>query len=144
MIAFDFKQSWGCFLLFHISLQMHRISSDEIVAVLYLSVKGTHHHALKLGVELLKLGGEFLPRREKRKKNTLSAAECIQPFCQDLDRDKTAFTSHVWLSLLTAGLLIPIMMAKNEFKFLNSRQLWAHTHTPVGLKSGARAQKESA
>lgn len=78
----------------HIS-QMHRISSDEVVAVLHISVKGTHHHALKLGVELLKLGGEFLPRKtedfrvkKRKKKKTLSAAEWIQPFCQDLDRDK--------------------------------------------------------
>lgn len=56
---------------------MHRIRSDEIVAVLHISVKGTHHHALKLGIELLKLGGEFLPRKTedfivKREKKPVS------------------------------------------------------------------------
>lgn len=38
-------------------------------------------------------------------------------------------TSHVWLSRLTAGLLIPMIMAKNEFRFLNSRQLQTNEHT---------------
>lgn len=26
----------------------------------------THHHVLKLGIELLKLGGEFLPEKKKK------------------------------------------------------------------------------
>ncbi|TNN78190.1 hypothetical protein EYF80_011695 [Liparis tanakae] len=44
-------------------------------------------------------------------------------------------TSHVWLNLLTAGLLIPMMMAKNELRFLNSRQLWTHKRDTKRLSS---------
>jgi len=40
-----------------------------------------------------------------------------------------ALTSHVWLSLLTAGLHIPMIMAKKEFRFLNSLQLKKSKHT---------------
>lgn len=84
----------------------------------------THHHTLKLGIELLKLGGEFLPGKTE----DLSVALYQRWNTPDQDIDETKFTSHVWLSLLTAGLLIPIMMAKNEFKFLNSRQLRTNAH----------------
>lgn len=94
----------------------------------------THHHVLKLSIELLKLGGKFL----SGKADGISVNRGFKPQQHaDLVHSITVrglfsfsikFTSHVWLSLLTAGLLIPMMMAKNELRFLNSRQLQTDTH----------------
>ena len=41
---------------------------------------------------------------------------------------RQTLTSHVWLSLLTAGLLIPMMMEKKELRFLYSLQLRRDKH----------------
>lgn len=89
----------------------------------------THHHVLKLSIELLKLGGKFLSGKAdgisvNRGFKQQQHADLVHSITvHGLFSFSIKFTSHVWLSLLTAGLLIPMMMAKNELRFLNSRQL---------------------
>lgn len=92
------------------------------------STEATHHHVLKLSVELLKLGGQFLPKNSRKNHNNANNDTTGR---QQPSAAETRFTSHVWLNLLTAGLLIPIMMAKKEFKFLNSRQLRTDTQSQL-------------
>lgn len=93
----------------------------------------THHHVLKLSIELLKLGGKFLSGKAdgisvNRGFTQQQHADLVHSITVHGLLKKIKFTSHVWLSLLTAGLLIPMMMAKNELRFLNSRQLQTDTH----------------
>lgn len=93
----------------------------------------THHHVLKLSIELLKLGGKFLSGKAdgisvNRGFKQQQHADLVHSITVHGLLKKIKFTSHVWLSLLTAGLLIPMMMAKNELRFLNSRQLQTDTH----------------
>lgn len=105
----------------------------------------TYHHILKFSIKLLKLGGELLRGSKNRDVSAALQKQWTPPPRPKLQAE---FTSHVWLSLLTAGLLIPIMMAKNEFRFLNSLQLRANTQARPSsscdqVRAGGRASRHA-
>lgn len=91
---------------------------------MHLFYDATYHHIFKFSIKLLELGGELLQGKEQGDVSGVLQKQQNPP--PPRVWIIAEFTSHVWLSLLTAGLLIPMMMAKKEFRFLNSRQLWAN------------------